>query len=108
METQQPEQQSVTVLAQMRLTEQQVQQAIAEFLMKDEKLNALAQQKQLRLVTQWQTHKWSDPNALVHVFFTEDASVDSSATPIDESTTDTTSGPDLGTPLGSPFFREAT
>jgi len=103
-------QQETNLIAHARLTEQQVQTALAEFLLKDEELKAAVADKKLRLVTQWQTHKWSDPDALVYVFFTEVPEEDSenSDAPIDPNFgTVEDSGPDLGAPLGSPFFKEA-
>jgi|TARA_Y100000310_G_scaffold195694_1_gene195729 hypothetical protein len=107
-------QQEANLIAHARLTEQQVQTALAEFLLKDEELKAAVADKKLRLVTQWQTHKWSDPDALVYVFFTEVPEEDSenASALIDENASalidiDQDSGPDLGAPLGSPFFKEA-
>jgi len=106
----QQDQQNVNLIAHARLTEQQVQTALAEFLLKDEELKAAVADKKLRLVTQWQTHKWSDPDALVYVFFTEVPEEDSeNASALIDPNFGTTedSGPDLGTPLGSPFFKES-
>ena len=106
----QQDQQNVNLIAHARLTEQQVQTALAEFLLKDEELKTAVADKKLRLVTQWQTHKWSDPDALVYVFFTEvpeEGSENTAATIDPNLGAGEDSGPDLSAPLGSPFFKEA-
>jgi hypothetical protein len=73
MEKPQPQQEqpALTILARTRLTEQQVQTAIAEFLLKDDELKNTLVGKGVRVISQWQTSKWSDPDALVHVIFVE-------------------------------------
>ena len=60
------------IVAQARLSEEQVQLAIAEFLLKSEELQEAIQEKQIKIHVNWQTSKWSDPDAMVHVFFRED------------------------------------
>ena len=107
MEQQPTEQNKTAILASAALTEPQVQTALAEFLLKNEELKDIVANNQVRLVLQWQTHKWSDPNALVHVFFTEAPADASPEISTDSDSADDPSGPDLGAPLGSPFFKEA-
>jgi len=61
------EEQQPQVVATARLTEEQVRLAIAEFLFKNEELREAVQDLQVIVVTNWQTTKWSDPDAMVHV-----------------------------------------
>ena len=70
------------VLANARLTEVQVQQAIAEFLLKSEELKQAIEGKRIKIHVTWQTSKWSDPNALVHVYFTEDTTIVEEEAPV--------------------------
>ena len=63
---------STAIVARARLSEEQVQLAIAEFLLKSEELQEAIQEKQIKIHVNWQTSKWSDPDAMVHVFFRED------------------------------------
>jgi hypothetical protein len=101
------EQKTVNVIARADLTETQVQTAIVEFLLKDPQLKDVIADKKLSCVTQWQTNKWSDPNALVHVFFTEVSAEISAETSNTTTTNDDNFGPDVSAPLGSPFFKES-
>jgi len=101
METQQTEQ-TVSILASARLTEVQVQSALAEFLLKNQELKDALADKTVEIRTQWQTSKWSNPDALVHVFFTENPAADSG----EENPTNISSS-DISTPTGSPFFQES-
>jgi hypothetical protein len=72
------------VLARARLTEEQVQLAIAEFLLKSEELQEAIQEKRVKIHVNWQTTKWSDPDAMVHVFFREDTTaVEEEASAVD-------------------------
>jgi len=72
------------VLARARLTEEQVQMAIAEFLLKSEELQEAIQEKRVKIDVNWQTSKWSDPDAMVHIFFREDtAAVEEEAPTVD-------------------------
>jgi len=61
------EEQQSQVIATSQLTEEQVRLAVAEFLFKSEELREAVQDLQIRVVTNWQTTKWSDPNAMVHI-----------------------------------------
>ena len=96
------EQKTIAVLASARLTESQVQTAIAESLLKNEELKDALTGKNLRVHTQWQTNKWSDPDALVHVFFTEDLKTVSDG----EESGDTSGDSPEFSPESSPFFKE--
>ena len=107
METQQ-EQQAVSVLAQARLTEPQVQTAIVEYLLKDEGLKDVIFDKKVTCIVKWQTTKWNDPDALAHVFFMEDPLTTPDilkASVSDESNEDNglqVAGPDTEIPAASP------
>jgi len=70
MESQQ-EQQAVNILARTHLSEHQVQAAIFDSLRRNDELQNILADTRVRMITQWQTSKWSDPNALVHVIFVE-------------------------------------
>ena len=67
----QTEQSSTNVLARVHLTEIQVQKAIAEFLLKDDEIKKIITDQKVGLIVRWQTNKWSDPDALAHIFITE-------------------------------------
>jgi hypothetical protein len=54
-------------LGTVSLTENQVKQAIVDFLYKDDEFKKLVNNKRIALVTEWQTSKWSKPNELVHL-----------------------------------------
>ena len=70
METQQ-EQQAVNILARTHLSEHQVQAAIFDSLRRNDELQNILADTKVRMITQWQTSKWNDPDALVHVIFVE-------------------------------------
>ena len=72
MSTQETEN-TVKVLASAKLTEPQVQTALLEFLLKNEEFKDMIVGKGIAVSTQWQTSKWSDPDALVHIFVTENS-----------------------------------
>ena len=62
---------SKAVLVTARLTETQVLAAITEHLLKNEEIKEAVENKTVAVNSRWQTSKWSDPDALVHVIFTE-------------------------------------
>ena len=72
---------SLPVLAEARLTQEQVEVlTIKSLLAENEELSAAVDNKQVRVLTKWQTSKWSDPDALVHITFAEVSDGDGSDT----------------------------
>ena len=58
---------NVKVIADIHFTEDQARHAFMEFALKNEELSELVKDKEdVIVVTDWQTNKWSDPNAIVH------------------------------------------
>tara|TARA_B100000029_G_scaffold492698_1_gene554299 strand:+ start:974 stop:1222 length:249 start_codon:yes stop_codon:yes gene_type:complete len=51
-------------LAQVKLTEDQVKHALAEYLMKNDEFKSMVDGKKILLTTNWHTTKWSDPEVL--------------------------------------------
>ena len=65
MEIEKKQQVATSRLAQISLTENQVKQAIAEFLVKNEEFKTMTDGKRVLLTTNWQTSKWSSPDSMV-------------------------------------------
>ena len=65
MEIEKKQQVATSRLAQVSLTENQVKQAIAEFLVKNEEFKTMTDGKRVLLTTNWQTSKWSSPDSMV-------------------------------------------
>jgi hypothetical protein len=78
----------VNQLGTAKLTEDHVKQAIVEFLYKNDEFKNLVDNRQVMLVTQWQTSKWSNPDAFVHLIIVESPespeSLDEEAPELDE------------------------
>ena len=58
-------------LAEIRLTEEQVRTAILEFALKNEEFSDLVKDKSVLVTPVWQTTKWSNPDAFVHLYVAE-------------------------------------
>ena len=55
------------LIGRVQLSELQVRHAIVDYLLKNEKFKELVVGKQTFVIPRWQTSKWDDPDALVHV-----------------------------------------
>ena len=58
-------------LAEIRLSEEQVRTAIIEFSLKNEEFSSLVKDKSVLVTPVWQTTKWSNPDAFVHLYVAE-------------------------------------
>ena len=87
---------SDNVLASVNLTQAQVERLLAKSLIEEnEELSGLLDGKKVFMSTQWQTSKWSDPNAMVYLVFVED---NEEATSLeDDSADDTPAGDSTST-----------
>ena len=64
------------VIASAKMTKDQVEMSLVKTLVEqNEDLSTAIDGKSVKIITQWQTQKGSDPDALVHVHFVEDESV---------------------------------
>ena len=103
METEKTEK-AVSLLVSAQLTESQVTSAITEFLLKNQEIKDILTDKEVGVTVRWQTTKWSDPNALAHVFITENtADVSDDDAPGDDATPDEP----VSASTGTSFFRES-
>jgi len=59
------------IIASLRLTEQQVNQALAQYVLNNEELKELIGSKKVMILPKWQTTKWSDKDSLVFLDFVE-------------------------------------
>jgi len=74
------EAQQAAVLASVTLTQSQVELLLVQGLMKEhQELSEILENQQVQLMSQWQTSKWSDPDALVSLFFVADSESSASA-----------------------------
>ena len=80
------------VLATARLTQEQVEVLTVKALIaENEELSDAIDGKQVRVITQWQTSKWSDQDALVHIAFAQVDEADGEADDNSGSNTDSVS-----------------
>jgi hypothetical protein len=63
------EQKTAKVVATAKLTENQVQQALVEFVSKDEKLVDLLKEKEAVAWVNWHVNKWDDPESFCTLSF---------------------------------------
>ena len=71
------------VIASAKMTKDQVEMSVVKTLIEqNEDLSTEIDGKSVKIVTQWQTQKGSDPDYLVHVHFVQDESV--SAEPVED------------------------
>ena len=61
----------VKPLLRAKLSEEQVRQALVEYLLKNDEVKAAIGDKSVLVVPSWQTSKWSDPNAFVYLEIAE-------------------------------------
>jgi len=67
-EIQQPE---PTLIANVKLTEQQATQALINFVFINEEVKELVGDKKVVVLPRWQTTKWSDQDYLLHIDIVE-------------------------------------
>ena len=80
-------------MAKVGLTEEQVRHALIDFVLKNDEVKELVQDKNVVVFPVWHTTKWSDQNVLVHLDIVESVDEDdwsedqdSDASPSDEGT----------------------
>ncbi len=66
-----------TQLAELRLTLDQTREALVDYCLKNDEFKELVAEKTVIFMTDWQTNKWSDPNAFVHIKILESIPEDS-------------------------------
>ena len=60
------------IIASAKMTKDQVEMSLVKSLIEqNEDLSTSIDGKSIKIVTQWQTQKGSDPESLVHVYFVE-------------------------------------
>ena len=84
------EAQEANVLATVTLTQTQVELLLVQGLMKEhQELAEMLEEQKVQLMSQWQTTKWSEPNALVSLFFVADSQDSDTDEPTETASQDT-------------------
>lgn len=72
MENENLEEKTAVVIATAKLTQQQSELLLVKALLSENsELSDAVDGKEVQVIARWETSKWSDPNALVNIFFVE-------------------------------------
>jgi len=70
------EKQQVTHIAHVKLTEAQVNQAMIDYIFRNEEVRELVGERKVTVIPKWQTSRWDDKDNLVYMDIVEVAAQD--------------------------------